>query len=246
MTDDTFGSYRRPGAPYLQTTSPTFGGVDGAHIERSVVNTGRTLRSNLLHLVSDLTAGDVDLQGFVEQSRGYIRASYFRAYSLGAISVFPFYTLTDRDIAILDAELREETGFLRAFGRDIARQHLVLDPSARAGLYLLALRGIFERGRVEAMPPGPYRWQLGDTEHCLDCIQAAFDGPYQRSRQDGLGLPVLPGSPGDGSVCDGLTRCGCRVMLSSGFPLPNEEISSRLRGLLLEVAYGSSSVGEGT
>ena len=246
MTDDSFGAYRRSGAPYLQTTSPTFGGVDSAHIERSVVNTGRTLRRNLLHLIHDLTTGATDIPGFVIDSRSYIRASYYRAYSLGAISVFPFYTLTDRDILILDGELNEETGFLRAFARDIAHGRFDMDPTARAGLYLLALRGIFERGRIEAMPPGPYLWRLGATEHCLDCIQSAMSGPYQRSRQDSLGLPVLPGSPGDGSVCDGLTRCGCSVVLESGFSLPNEELASRLRGLLLEVVYGSGTVGEGT
>ena len=244
--DDTFASFRTPGAQYLQPTSDTFGTLDGEDIIRAMAATGRNLRARLLHLVSDLAAGDFGVQSFVSSSRVAIRAAYFSAYSLGAISVFPFYTLTDRDISILDGELNEETGFLRSFGRDIVRGHLDLDPVSRSGLYLLALRGIFERGRLEAMPRGPYRWQLGATEHCIECIDTSLGGPYQLDRQSGLGLLVVPGTPGDGSVCNGLTRCGCTLKLASGIPLPNEELASRMRGLLLEVAYGSSSVGEGT
>jgi hypothetical protein len=96
------------------------------------------------------------------------------------------------------------------------------------------LRGIFERGRVEAMPNVAYRWRLGPTEHCEKCYEAAFSGPYQRTRNSGLGLPILPGSPGDGSVCLGLSRCGCRIVLDNGQPLPNEDLADRMRGLLLE------------
>jgi hypothetical protein len=151
------------------------------------------------------------------------------------MSIFPFYTMTDRDVRILDEELSEETGFLKQFGSDLASGRLDLDPTVRSGLYLLALRGIFERGRLEAMPPGPYRWRLGITEHCLECQMAEINGPYQRDRHSGLGLPPVPGAPGDGSVCLGLTRCGCTIVLASGIPLPNEDLAERMRGLLLEV-----------
>lgn len=234
-----------PGSAFLHTGSSSFGLADARSIERSFVATGRRLREDLLRLVAGLESGSLSVQGFVNGARSSIKLHYYTAYSLGAISVFPFYTVTDRDIRILDDELNEETGFLKQFASDLSSGRLDLDPVRRAGLYLLALRGIFERGRLEAMPPGPYRWRLGITEHCLSCIQASLEGPYQRDQFAGLGLPVIPGTPGDGSVCDGLTRCGCRYELESGVPVPNQDLAERLRGQLLEVAYGASSVAQG-
>lgn len=243
--DDSFSQFQRPGAPFLHPSSDSFGTLDGREIERSFLATGRQLRLTLLRLVDGLTSGSIGVQRFTVSARSAVRTAYYFAYSLGAVSIFPFYTLTDRDVRILDDELDEETGFLRSFGSDLARGRIHLDPVARAGLYLLALRGIFERGRVEAMPVGPYEWRLGITEHCIPCIQAAGNGPYQRSRTDSLGLPELPGSPGDGSVCNGLTRCGCTIRLSSGLELPNQDISDRLRGMLLEIIDGSRTAAQG-
>lgn len=237
---ESFSEFRRPGSPFLQPSSSSFGGLERATIRSTFVATARRLRRELLLLNDALAAGDVTIQGFVVRATTAVRTAYFVTYSLGAISIFPFYTLTDRDIMILDEELSTETGFLRELASDIHSHHLVLDPTSRAGLYLFALRGIFERGRVEAMPGGPYRWRLGNSEHCENCLTAALSGPYQRSRNSGLGLSILPGSPGDGSVCLGLTRCGCRIELDSGIPLPNEDLSDELRGLLMEIAHGFS------
>jgi len=236
--NDSFQSFRRPDAPFLQPTSDTFGRLEGSDIERSFLAVGRRLNGGLLSLVDGLSSGSIGVQGFALRARGLLRAAYFAAYSLGATSVFPFYTLTDRDVMILDDEFNTEIGFLKEFARDISTHHLILNPESRARLYLLALRGIFERGRVEAMPNVAYRWRLGPTEHCIECSLAAVNGPYQRTRNSGLGLPILPGSPGDGSVCLGLTRCGCRIELANGHPLPNEDLADRMRGLLLEVING--------
>lgn len=221
-----------PGAAYLHPTSDSFGLADGATIERSFVAAARRLRADILSLADGVASGSISVSNFTVRGTAAVFQAYYRSYSLGAISVFPFYTMTERDMRILNEELAQETGFLRAFGNDLADGDTVLDPIQRTKLYLLGLRGIFERGRVEAMPPGPYGWRLGITEHCLECYQAAFNGPYQRDRQSGLGLPPLPGAPGDGSVCRGLTRCGCRIVMANGTPLPNEDLADRLRGLI--------------
>lgn len=241
-----YQSLRTAGAPYLHTTSYSFGLADGRSIERSFMASGRWLNSSLVRLVDDLASGAISVSGFTNKATAVIFRAYYNAYSLGAISIFPFYTMTDRDVRILNEELDQESGFLRAFARDIASNRLILDPVIRSRLYLLGLRGIFERGRVEAMPPGPYRWRLGITEHCWECSRAADVGPYQRDRTSGLGLPPLPGAPGDGSICLGLTRCGCRIELASGIPLPNEDLADRLRGLLLEVVNGPGTTASGT
>lgn len=241
-----YGTFRRPRAPYLQPSSDTFGLADVGELERAFRATAQTLQRRLLRLVADLRSGRIGVSRFTNAATAAVFNAYFKAYSLGAISVFPFYTLTDRDIMLLNEELFDEHRFLKAFADDIVTTRLVLDPTTRSRLYLLALRGIFEKGRVEAMPPGPYRWRLGITEHCIECYNAALNGPYQRDRYSGLGLPTLPGSPGDGSVCLGLTRCGCTIELASGIPMPNEELAQRLRGLLLEVVNGPRTATAGT
>jgi len=241
-----YQSLRRPGATYLQTTSYTFGLADRGELAGSFLASGRWLNQSLLRLADDLASGAIGISGFNARASAVIFRAYYNAYSLGAISIFPFYTMTDRDVRILNEELALETGFLRSFAEDIANHRLTMDPIARSRLYLLALRGIFERGRLEAMPPGPYRWRLGNTEHCLECVSTAANGPYQRDRQSGLGLPVLPGAPGDGSVCLGLTRCGCRIVMASGTPLPNQELADDMRGLLLEAVHGFGSAASGT
>jgi hypothetical protein len=240
-----YQSLRNAGAAYLHPNSRSFGLSDERTIERSFLAAGKTLNGELLSLIDGLATGSLSLRGFVSRAQAVIFRGYYIAYSLGAISIFPFYTMTDRDVRILNEELAEETGFLRSFGRDIASSSFTLDPVQRSRLYMLGLRGIFERGRVEAMPPGPYRWRLGATEHCIECYNATINGPYQRDRSSGLGLPPLPGAPGDGSVCLGLTRCGCTIELANGIPLPNEDLAERLRGLLLEVVNGPRTTASG-
>jgi len=243
---DSFASFREPGAAFLQTSSPTFGLADAEDIERSFVASARRLRTQLLHLVDSRASGTLSVRGFVDSARQAIRTAYFRAYALGAISIFPFYTLTERDVRLLDDELLEEVGFLRGFATDLDSGGLDVEAVRRAGLYLLALRGVFERGRTEAMPAGPYAWALGPTEHCRECLKVAEAGPYQRERYSGLGLPALPGAPGDGSVCLGLTNCGCTIKLANGTQLPNPDLPTIIRSRLVEVVYGSSSVASGT
>lgn len=232
---DSFRSLTGPGAPYLHPSSVSFGSADAGAIERSFVDVAGRFHRELLSLTASLASGSIALPGFYVRSRTAIRVAYFTAYSLGAISIFPFYTITDRDIGILNDELNEEIGFLRKFAADITHDRLGLDLVSRAGLYLLALRGIFERGRLKAMPTGPYRWRLGIEDTCVECVRASLGGPYQRSRRDHLGFPTLPGSPGDGSVCLGLTRCGCTITLASGIELPNADLVDRLRSLLTSV-----------
>jgi hypothetical protein len=148
-----------------------------------------------------------------------------------------FHSFTVRDMRIINREIEEERHFLHNFGKDLQRGFYHLDPVARAGLYLQALRGMFELGRSEAIV-GPLIWKLGPTEHCIPCIQSALDGPYQRDSFSHLGLPVLPGIPGIGDICNGLTRCGCTVTGLN--PLPNQNLQLRLREMLVELLYDSS------
>lgn len=224
----------------LNTRSPNFGRYDAGILEQTFAITARRFRSRLLRLIDDLGAGRINLAGFDHASARLLRDGLGISYSLGALSIDAFHTLTIRDIRLINAELTEERKFLKAFGRDLQRGFYVLNPIQRAGLYLQALRGMFELGRTEAIPIEPLDWVLGPTEHCVPCLSASLGGPYQKNNFTPLGLPVLPGIPGSGDVCRGLTSCGCTIRPAGGFPLPNEDLQRRIRGILLEILHDTS------
>ena len=214
-----------------------YGRYEPGLIERSFVATARRFRGILLRLVDDLASGDISLRQFMARADAALRDAFANTYLLGSLSVDSFHSFTVRDMRIINKEIEEEKHFLRQFGRDLQRGFYTLDPVSRAGLYLQALRGMFEYGRAEATV-GPLSWQLGPTEHCIPCFTAALNGPYQKDQFSHLGLPVLPGIPGIGDVCNGLTKCGCTIQSVNG--LPNEELAQRLREVLVEMLHDTS------
>ena len=224
----------------LSTSSRNFGTADGVLIQRTFRTTARGFRTRLLRLVDDLTAGRIDLHGFNRAAGRIVKTEFGITFALGALSVDPFHTLTIKDIRAIDAEVDQQKTFLRSFAKDVVSGDLVLHPVVRAGFYLQALRGMFELGRIEALPLGPYDWILGIAEHCIPCLQTSQQGPYQKNKFSGLGLPELPGVPGSGDICNGLTRCACKVRLAGGLPLPNEDLQDRVREILLEVLAESN------
>jgi hypothetical protein len=220
----------------LRPGGDLFGFRNAEFIERSFVAAVRRFRSELLHELDGLASGRSSLQDFTVHANGSLYKAFRQIFELGVASVFPFHSLALSDMEILRKELFEQQRFLRAFGEDIAKGFFVMNPEARAALYLRALRGIFEIGRLEAYP-GPYNWILGDTHHCEPCIAASVGGPYQKAPFSGLGIPVLPGIPGLGDICKGLTRCGCTVRPVS-VELPNQDLQERMRDLLAEIVNG--------
>lgn len=223
---------------YLSPNSSTFGFGDAGTIERSFVATGRRFRSELLHLLDDLASGSINVHGFTRDANTALAQAYTDTFSLGALSVDPFHIMTLEDMDIITNEIVEEQRFLKGFAKEIGSGFYVLNPQIRARLYLYSLRGMFELGRLHAQPSSPYDWILGDTHHCDPCISAANGGPYQLTRFTHHGLPVLPGIPGSGDLCLGLTRCGCTIRPRSAFPLPNQDLQDKMRGLLAEIADG--------
>lgn len=221
------------GEIFLTPVSDHFGIVDDNFIRTTFRNRARMLAGNLAHLISSLQDGNIQQRAFVRQSMRALQQAYYVVFSLGALSVDSFHVITVRDTEVLDAELFGERRFLQSFARDIRRDSLELAPESRARLYLAALRGVFELGRVSALPAGPYDWILGDTDHCIDCSFAELGGPYKRDALSRMSLPVVPGIPGSGEVCQGLTRCGCTLRLRN-FPR-NEELQLDLRDILNQI-----------
>ena len=221
------------GEVYLTPISPTFGSVDRAFIVRVFRERSRILADRLSTFINDLQQGDIGHRAFVRQTMRSLQQAYYTVFSLGALSVDSFHVITTEDIRVLNNELLGERRFLQSFARDLSRGTLELAPEFRARLYFAALRGVFELGRFSALPAGPWDWILGDTDHCQPCLEASLDGPYKKDSLSTLSLPVVPGIPGSGDVCRGLTRCGCTLRLQ-GFPA-NEDLQSELRDILADI-----------
>lgn len=221
------------GEVFLTPISSTFGKFDESFIRRTFRDRAQILADRLSSLIHDLERGEIGRRAFVRQSMRALQQAYFTIFSLGALSVDSFHVLTDQDIRVLQSELLGERRFLQSFARDIRSGVLELAPEFRARLYLAALRGVFELGRVSALPAGPYDWILGDTDHCASCELASLNGPYKRDNISLLSFPVVPGIPGSGEVCQGLTRCGCTLRLR-GFPV-NERLQLELRDILYSI-----------
>lgn len=222
------------GELFLTPASQHYGRIPPDRIKEIFRNEARELSGVLTRLVSDLDKGATARRAFVRQSMRALQRSYYLIFSLGALSVDPFHVITPRDMDVIDSELLGERRFLQSFARDVSRGVFDLPFESRTQLYLRALRGVFELGRVSALPAGPYDWILGDTDHCTDCVTASLNGPYKRDSLSRIQLPVVPGIPGSGEVCQGLTRCGCTLRLRN-FP-SNEALQLELRDILIEVA----------
>lgn len=221
------------GEIFLNPASENFGLVDPPFIRRAFQNKARTLADKLAQLIISLQAGDIGRRAFVRQSMRALQLAYYPVFSLGALSVDQFHVLTPQDIQVLNSELLGERKFLQSFARDLRTGILELAPELRARLYLAALRGVFELGRIQALPDRPLDWILGDTDHCEPCLLASLDGPYKRNQLSRLNLPVLPGIPGSGEVCLGLTKCGCTIRRPN-FPA-NQALQLQLRDILASV-----------
>lgn len=221
------------GEVFLTPIASTFGNIDEAFIRRTFRDRGRMLANDLSSLIDYIREGSIGRRAFVRRSMRALQQAYYTVFSLGALSVDSFHTLTAEDIKVLNNELFGERRFLQSFARDLARGTFELAPQFRARLYLAALRGVFELGRVSALPAGPYDWILGDTDHCEPCLVASLEGPYKRDSISLLRLPVVPGIPGSGEVCQGLTKCGCTLRLR-GFPA-NERLQLELRDILYSI-----------
>lgn len=130
------------------------------------------------------------------------------------------------DRAFARAVMLTQQEFLARLVREIAAgkygpltDGIPRDLARRLEWWVRRLRGTAEEAWVRAAPPGTlFRWHLGHSEHCDDCVERATHGPYT--------IETLPGYPGDGSTECGL-GCHCWLemvdpegeLLAQGFKL---------------------------
>lgn len=166
-------------------------------------------------LADYVASGDISPAQFRHRAERALRSGYTQAYRYGAGAQGGSPTLTDDDVAAIGEAFAEDQDYLQRFADQIADGYVPVNPedrpnvdgtvllSDRANMYANSVREMYYRGVVARTDDDEQiEWQLGDTDHCDPCLDAADNSPYTSDS--------LPGYPGE--ICDGGSRCGCDLV----------------------------------
>lgn len=172
-------------------------------------------RDALMGLLQSYQNEEITIAQLEKQLRKEIRDAWSQAYEYGVGSVGNPFGVYDEDASWLKGATAEEHGYLGGFMDDLKSEEFVMDPETRMGMYADALDGVFNHGQVEGSPDNVViSWNLGDSEHCPDCIELAANSPYTKDN--------LPSVPGDGStVCK--SNCQCSLSFEHTGEMPGRE-----------------------
>lgn len=147
------------------------------------------------------------LTRLVERWHGLLDGAYRGAYADGQ-SVWGRGGRTNKGLSpAAEAVLKREKEFAFRFAVDVARGprpgERTFPVGTRSAMYGLAIEGGYNRGAVDASPPGQLIWwRLGDARHCVDCPILAANSPYTAE--------TLPTTPRAGSTTC-WTNCKCHL-----------------------------------
>ena len=158
-------------------------------------------------LVSDLGAGKITKNQFLNRSRSIFKSAYEDAYRLGTdASGLRFMDIPDEDLRWLQRVRSYEYKFLDNFADDIVAGRGSMDYSHRAEMYMDTIDSVFDAARVDAYPNEGTSvwWELSTADNCGDCIDLAMNSPYTPD--------TLPTTPRAGATkC--LSNCMCRLRI---------------------------------
>jgi hypothetical protein len=186
----------------------------------------RGLKANPLAKKS-AAAQDDAFREFIESTRSSLLEAYRGAWIEGGRKAGGDPSEQAARLAA-EVEFQSDEPYLVRFAGDVVLGDKYTEgeldwPMARAELYVKRIRGVGNRSFVESSPDDlPFRWILGEAEHCDDCPRLAAEGPYFRSEMAHV--------PADGSTqC--LGQCRCRIERADGVDgiLPEEKGGWRRR-----------------
>ncbi|MBW4580709.1 MAG: hypothetical protein KME42_14180 [Tildeniella nuda ZEHNDER 1965/U140] len=153
-------------------------------------------------LTSDLLAGNLRVGEWEKAIALELKSAHINAFTLGRGGQARLETAKERSYGLIGAELKKEYGYLRGFSKDILAGYLSeLQIQNRVSMYLDALHGSFELGRLEAHKADGFireRRIRDSRESCDDCVGYAAQG--------WVDIGSLP-NPGDKSSCRSMCRC---------------------------------------
>lgn len=171
-------------------------------------------RKRMADHLNKLIKGEYTPNQFKHHARKEFKKMYYKAFELGAESTglnLDYFKLPDEDYRWLDKIRKAEYKYLEKFIDDVVNQRGKMDYHARMDMYVDAIDGVFDAGRVDAMPSAGTKiwWRLSPAEHCSDCLDLAGRSPYTPET-----LPTTPRS-GD-TKC--LSNCKCTLRITYKTP----------------------------
>lgn len=164
-----------------------------------------------LTMAQMVSEGAISPTGWRDALRQELKDNYITQYATGRGGR---QQMGPRDWGSIGGMLKEQYGYLEGFYAQVAAGELSEGQIyARSRMYVNSSREAYERGLSRAAVDRPYnehRWDLGNAEHCEDCVALAslgwisIDEPFV---SPSTGEETLPGM-GD-TIC--LTNCQCHV-----------------------------------
>lgn len=169
------------------------------YVDKSIAASGNAADTVTTMLINgNLAPGD-----FGDSLRDELKREYIRQYLLG---IGGREQMGPRDWGSVGGMLKEQYKHLDGFIAEIKDGNLTEEQiRARVGMYVNSAREGYERAHernAKALGMTEEKWELGEAEHCDDCVAYAAQG-WQP-------IGTFP-NPGDGSTqC--LTNCKCHVI----------------------------------
>lgn len=188
------------------TTATVAGGAVAVGFQAEFDNLTVEFTKELTDLASQFGNRSISVDEFTQRMAADIRATYARAYQLGAsIQQVELANLTPSDNATITDYISDEIEYLNGFERALQLQH-VPDTEAyligRVTLYADAIYGLYWEGRTSRVTSDydVYYQSEDDANTCLPCQLNEARSPY--SPED---------APIPGNDCEGRTRCRCTL-----------------------------------
>jgi hypothetical protein len=167
----------------------------------------RSAEDEILQVADQLIQEKISIADWQAKTAKHLKQLHIQQYLLGRGGQ---KMMIDADLDIITAKLKQEFGYLDAFGQDIKSGMSVAQFEARVNLYLKNGRSSYQLARRQGHQESGHTYErrrLGAAEHCQPCLGYADRG-WQESGQ----LPNI------GSECDCRANCKCFFEFSKEKP----------------------------
>jgi len=163
-------------------------------------------KSGWMESFAKLQAGDISLAEWRVGREAAIAEMFDKSYRLGLQSTGRTW-LTAGDKGVIQAGIRAEQSFLANFPSDLRDGDGHWSVEKRIKMFSRAGDGMFYKAEVSGLDPSTTDvwWDLGESDHCDDCIDLAESSPYNP-----LAMPSTP-RLGD-TQCRELCTCELRYV----------------------------------
>lgn len=202
MTDYTFD---RLSQRYRNKATGKF--IGQAKIEELTRKAIRSAEDEILQVADQLIQEKISIADWQAKTAKHLKQLHIQQYLLGRGGQ---KMMVDADLDVITAKLKQEFGYLDAFGQDIKAGMSVAQFESRVNLYLRSGRSSYQLARRQGHQESGHTYErrrLGAAEHCQPCL-----GYADRGWQEAGALPHI------GAECDCRANCKCFFEFSKEKP----------------------------